>query len=207
MGGGRWASCSTVQHSLQRLSTLPGSFWVLVDLLTATSDFLGRYSPPGYFSAAASWAKAGHRSQGGGIPLQQITFKRRAAPYAHLCQLPATHNREHSGGNAPIITSFHRCDGEELLLWVERDRFQGFLCLWCQPFTTTRWTCATCGVAECLTGEWDKQGKANIYRYLALVPSLPKEHGAQLLESMKNVYWLLFWAIKGQYVICSNECS
>lgn len=69
--------------------------------------------------------------------LQQTTFKRRAAPYAHLCQLSAAHKRGRSGGNAPAIVGFHRCGREKLLLWAERDGFQGFLCLWCQPFATT----------------------------------------------------------------------
>lgn len=104
----------------------------------------------------------------------------RLTPTCANCQPPT---REHSGGNAPLISGFHRCGGEKLLLWAERDGFQGFLHFWCQPLTTARCARASCGVVSdggsgAGRGAHTDTGICH-WRHMMEVSRLsPKEHGA-----------------------------
>lgn len=82
------------------------AFERILGLLTATCGFSekpGRYSPPGHFSEAAPRAKAGHRSQRGGIPFNRQPSKdgQHLTPTCVNCQLPT---REGAAVGMPLLS-------------------------------------------------------------------------------------------------------
>lgn len=159
---------------LFRLITLPGSLWMTVGLLTATSDFLKSWADT---HPLVTSQKQPHGPKQGTDPTEvAFPFNRQPSkdrqhltPTCVNCQLPTT---DSTAVGMPLLShAFHRCDREKLLLWAEREGFQGFFRLWCQPFPTAWWTCAICGIAKCLTGEGDKPGTHTHLQVVVIGPT------------------------------------
>ena len=157
----------------------PTCLWTIEGFLTTTSNFLKIQAGPQHLVTlrVAPGPKQGTDPREVGFHFNRRPSKDRQplTPTCVNCQLPT---RECSGGNAPLISGFHHCGGEKLLLWAEMDGFQGFLCFWCQPSSTARWLCAICRVVS--DGGGDRQGNTHRFRYVPWMschqdePSLPQ---------------------------------
>ena len=90
--------------------------------MTTTSNFLKIQAGPQHLVTlrAAPGPKQGTDPREVGFHFNRRPSKdgQPLTPTCVNCQLPT---REYSGGNAPLISGLHRCGGEKLLLWAERD--------------------------------------------------------------------------------------